>query len=246
VSAFSYTVSAVPYKKNAKKVNAGSKLKGASTMTVGINQKLPVNATAVPSKYGTAKGKKVIDTKIRLFVNSDTYIKHSGSNVIGKEVGSTDIYAISHNGNVKKVKVTTVDYAKPKAWINLSEAGIVENVIVDKGEALTSVASYFERYGDKGGWITLDDDGNLVSKNDIDISGIKDQILDLFSSTNLGVPRLYACKEGLAFDFVGSDLGGYHIEFSTQTDAPDDVYDRLNGDGIKIAPHWIAWCTVEV
>jgi hypothetical protein len=92
VSDFTYTISAVPYKKNASTVNAGSELKCASAMTIGIKQKLPVEVAVTPSKYGTASKKKVVDTKVRIVLGNESHIsKSDANNIIGKAVGTAGV-----------------------------------------------------------------------------------------------------------------------------------------------------------
>jgi hypothetical protein len=227
----------VPYKKNSKKVNAGSKLKGASTMTIGINQKLPVSVTVPPAKYGTAKGKKAIDSKIRLLPTSSSFVAQSGTDIIGKEVGTANVYAIAHNGNVKKVKVSVVDYAKPKSWMNLNRASAVANLIANQEANLTDIFAYFERHNDLSGHISLEDSGGIITENNINIIGIESQLLDLFGFSGMSSPSLYVCKDGVQLTFKT----GYTvcwIALALQTDLSENIYNDLNGEGLKIAPHW--------
>ncbi|MDR2486987.1 MAG: fibronectin type III domain-containing protein, partial [Clostridiales Family XIII bacterium] len=117
-SDFTYPVSAVPYKRDAKVVNAGATLKGAASMEIGLMQKQKVEVSAVPSAYGTAKERRVVDPSIRLLATNPVVSIESG-NVVGKSVGTTHVYALAHNGNVKRIHVEVVDYARPTTWENL-------------------------------------------------------------------------------------------------------------------------------
>jgi hypothetical protein len=228
----------VPYKKNAKKVNASGSLSGFSSMEIGINQKLPVNVYAVPSSYGTSKNKKVVDTKIRLLPNSATCIKQSGTDIIGQNVGSTNVYAIAHNGNVKKIKVTVVDYAKPTEWMNLGKIpNVVANVIFTQQDDLTDICSYFGKHNEKSGLIIEDDSPVPNVENSMNVSGIKETLNRFLSDCPLYIYIIYVFHTGVHIDFR-DEYGSYIIVYDAQNNISESEYNDIHDPGMKIAEHW--------
>jgi len=241
-SKFTYSISAIPYKKKSKIVNAGSNIKGNSTMEIGLKQVLKVNVTVVPAKYGTAKNKKVVDKKIRLLADPSSHVKLSGKDfIIGNKVGTVNIHALVHNGNVKKIKTSVVDYARPAQWINLSGIGNAGGIIADQSEDLISVFSYLAQCNEKRGKIYLDTSGTLINEGNIDLNGIEDTVARLLHDCPLQA-TLYASQAGVELELRGTDSIGPYLHiivFDIQKDMTKEELDSMPVDrAVEIAKHW--------
>jgi hypothetical protein len=243
-SAFSYAISAVPYRKDSKVVNADSAIGGSSTMEIGLKQVLKVNAMVKPSKFGTAK-KKVVDKKIRIIVDEQSLVKPSGANsIVGDKVGTTNIYALAHNGNVKKIAVNVVDYAKPTSWMNLDRIGEARDVIINQGDDLAVVFSYFEEHSDIEGVLYLDESGTLVNKSNLSVDGINDALIRLLSGSPFALTSIFVGSESIRLELRGwTDYGSYsyNIVFDMQDDPIESSMLYLDDTGLKVAKHWYVY-----
>jgi hypothetical protein len=242
---FTYKISAVPYKRNAKTVNAAKNLKGVSTIEIGLKQKLQIDAAVTPAKFGTAKLKKVVDTSIRLIVN-DVFVKKDKDNavtIIGNKVGTTNIYAVAHNGNIKKIKVKVVDYSRPKEWVDLDKVGdTLENILINQYDDLIDVFSYFAKNNKQEGNLTLDAEGLLVNENNLPLGEKKGVITKLLINLPSKLtPRLFVLNDAIGLYLEGVGGAGKYIAtivFDIQLDPTDAYIHQQAPNGSKIAKHW--------
>ena len=238
-SAFTYAVSAAPYKRRSNIVNAGTTFKGSTTMTIGLMQKLKLPVSVTPSKYGKSKKKTVIDKNVRVLLTNKTFIGQADSKtIIGKAVGKTNVYALAHNGNVEKITVNVVDYAKPTDWYwnNLNEMNKDELALfTNHSKELTDVVSWLAQHSSKEGRLLLDDDGNLINEEGIVLGEMESQIKSFLSCIEPTGLDITVSKRGIR---VGTwSYGRYDIIYNIQ----DDYNEPKNAgvyDGLKIAPHW--------
>jgi len=240
---FSYVVSAVPYKKSAKTVNAGTKMKGPTTMTIGLMQKLKLPATVTPAVYGTAKKKTVVDKNVRVFLTNQPFLGRTGANmIVGKQVGKANVYALAHNGNVKKISVNVVDYAKPKSWnwYNVNRIDeVVYSLFTTYYDDFTDVVSYLAQHSNVEGDISLDESGNIVNKSNIPLGGMETKIkkiLNLFPPENMTFSvNGTAVTADIVPDTNDARYWIYYIMQEGPVASPNDsIY-----QGLVIADHWV-------
>ncbi|MDR0519010.1 MAG: hypothetical protein LBG82_03030 [Clostridiales Family XIII bacterium] len=146
------------------------------------------------------------------------------------------LFACNPNANA-------VDYAKPAYWMNLDELnlgklGDVSDVFTSQEEDLTEVFAYFERHNEISGLIHLGDEGELVVENGIDVSGVESAIIQLLSNCQLKYPSIFVSKNVVQMDMNGILGSSYNIVFNIQMDLSQVEYEKLYGDGVKVAPHW--------
>jgi hypothetical protein len=241
-STFSYAISAVPYRKDSKIVNASSTLGGPSTMEIGLKQVLKMNAAVKPSKLSRAKKKAVIDSKVRTIVDEAALVKPYGSDsIVGDKVGTTNVYALAHNGNVKKIIVKVVDYAKPTSWMNLDRLGEAGDVITNQTDDLVAVFSYFSQHNDQDGTFYLGEDGKLVNENELAISEIEEVLIRLLSNSPLQWTNFHVRNDYLKLELRGYtpfSLYTYFIVFDIQNDPIESLMTHVDDSGIKVAKHW--------
>jgi hypothetical protein len=246
-SDFTYPISAVPYRRDAKIVNAGATLKGAASMEIGLMQKLKVDASAVPSAYSTAKDKKVVDPAIRLIVTNPLLAVEGGS-IVGKSVGTTHVYALAHNGNVKRIRVNVVDYARPVSWENLDQVGeVVADILLNCKEELADIASFLGMSDlDEQKTIELGASGELISEIVIPDENIVGAVKRILSYSGLSA-HIVANRNGTALMLRGSDGFAsffYLIGYEIQDDQTQEYIDQFGDRGTKIAPHWAVYYSV--
>jgi hypothetical protein len=246
---FTYKVSAVPYKRSAKTVNAAKNLKGVSTIEIGLKQKLQVDAAVTPAKFGTAKFKKVVDTSVRLIVN-DAFVKKDKDNaatIIGNKVGTTNIYAVAHNGNIKKIKVKVVDYSRPKEWIDLDKVdGEIANLFLNYNDELIEVFSYFAVNNEKEGILSLNLDGTILNKNALDLDGLTTSIGQLMEACSLDA-TIRVASTGIELILKGGDSFGsyrFQIIYNIQDDFSNTQLINYADTGTRVAPHWYVLYTL--
>ena len=260
-SSFTYAVSAVPYRKDAAKVNAGAELKGPKSMTIGLMQKLDIKAVATPAKYGTAKKKTVVDKNIRVVVTNAPFVRKSGSKAItGRRVGRTNVYALAHNGNLSKIAVNVVDYAKPKAWywrnidpINQDVRNLFTTNYDDFTDMVSWLAQHNQRLGilslDKSGDIVnigMDQSGNKTSEIGTDISGRAELVKRVLGCFPQGDMKIFVQKKAILIAISMNSGVSYSILYSIQNEIVERPDDSIYGDGLKIAPHWVLWMFAPV
>jgi len=239
---FSYVVSAVPYKKSAKVVNAGIRFNGDSTMTIGLMQKLKLPATVTPATYGTAKKKTVVDKNVRVVLTNQPFLGQTDSKtIVGKQVGKANVYALAHNGNMKKISVNVVDYAKPKSWdwdkIKYVDPD-VHNLFTTYHDDFTDIVSWLAQHNSIEGDIYMEKSGGIVNKSNISIIGIDDKIQRILNLFPPGDMKFRVKDIGVSTEIYLVPSGERHwIFYFIQEELIDNPDDDIYG-GIKIANHW--------
>jgi hypothetical protein len=203
-----YQVSALPYRKNDKVVNAGA-IKAVDTEgPIGqpfmeIASKFsdtprgPSYSPLIvePSAWGKAKTKTVVDARVRARILSgkdvvDLLMYKPGDYGVGikaKKLGEARVVVIAHNGNHRTVTVRVKDYAHPVFDLSVVKAGSLQEELLTGYAQL--IGDIVQRCLDVscGGTASLDDEtGDLVLRNafdgdmDAQLAALMEQLLDEF------------------------------------------------------------------
>ena len=147
-SKFSYTVSAKPYKRNAKQVNAGRLRFKEDVLDLSVHQCLTPTLKIKATRYAANSRAQIYDSTIRWFSSDETIARVDKNGAIttqGKE-GSCKIYARAHNGNVTWIKVYAEDYATNVKFRNVQAMlDDMQNLIYNYQKEIEQIAAYFEK-----------------------------------------------------------------------------------------------------
>ena len=147
-SKFSYTVSAKPYKKDAKQVNAGRLRFKEDVLDLSVHQCLTPTLKVKATRYAANSRAQIYDSTIRWFSSDETIARVDKNGAIttqGKE-GSCKIYARAHNGNVTRIKVYAEDYATNVKFRNVQAMlDDMQNLINNYQTEIEQIAAYFEK-----------------------------------------------------------------------------------------------------
>jgi hypothetical protein len=247
-SGFTYSISAKTYVKRAKKVNVG-KVTAKNKVTIGIAGKVKVKTSIKPAKYGNAKKKSVISKNIRFIsANPNIVVDGKEGTLRGKTPGTTNVYAVAHNGNLNKIRVTIKDYARPVSWWNLNEVSPdSRRILLEEKDDLASIASFFSTHPkSQDTVIYLNQNGSLYNKNNVTIAEIEDTIYRFLNNCQCDVV-ITVNKNSILFDFsLGTNPERPYIEtimFRYNKDISEEnaAAEYL----IKIAPQWF-WSSWRV
>ncbi len=195
-SKFSYAVSALPYQKNAKKVNAGFISFSEAYLDLSIYERKTISVKLKKSSYAKNKKAKVYDETIR-WSSTDKSIakvdKNGNITMQGKE-GECKICARAHNGNLTWIRVYATDFATDVKFTNISVmVDDMQDLITNYQTDLEKIASFFERNEyenpdkDQKMKFSLDDDrakvvAEVTSGNAIEYKEIEDSLLRVLQS----------------------------------------------------------------
>ena len=147
-SGFSYTVGAKPYKKNAKKVNAGMIYFKKYQYNMGLYETAAPEIVIEKSKYARNKKAVVVNTSLRWYSTDESIVTVDEKGVIHSQntIGQCQVYARAHNGNyTKKIDVNVSRYAYPAKFENLeSTQPVMEDFVNKYQEDMKAIAEYFE------------------------------------------------------------------------------------------------------
>ena len=147
-SKFSYTVSARPYKKDAKQVNAGRLRFKEDVLDLSVHQCLTPTLKIKATRYAANSRAQIYDSTIRWFSSDETIARVDKNGAIttqGKE-GSCKIYARAHNGNVTWIKVYAEEYATNVKFRNVQAMlDDMQNLINGYQTEIEQIAAYFEK-----------------------------------------------------------------------------------------------------
>ncbi len=153
-SGFSYTVGAKPYKKKAKKVNAGMIYSKKYQYNMGLYETAEPEIVIEKSKYSKNKKAVVVNTSLRWYSTDESIVTVDEKGVLHsqKTTGQCQVYARAHNGNyTKKIDVNVSRYAYPAKFENLENTQPVMEDFVNKyQEDMKAIAEYFEFQIKKG------------------------------------------------------------------------------------------------
>jgi hypothetical protein len=196
----------------------------------------------IPSTYGTAKKKTVVDKTVRVLLTDPSFVqKLDSTTMIGRQVGVTNVYALAHNGNVRKISVNVVDYAKPKSWMNLDilSRSRVLNLFTERYDDFTDIVSWLSQHNEIEGDLLLNEKGELLNERGISLGEMEPKVIGILSQFQPPLERMVigTYESGVRID-IKCDGGTYTIAFHLQIPYDES---KLNGiyTGLKLADHWM-------
>jgi len=195
-SKFSYEVSAIPYKKNAKLVNAGRIKPNRYNVKLGLYETETLSVKISPSKYAKNKKAKVADKTVRWY-STDTSIvtvDENGKVTPQGKAGECAVYARAHNGNYSgKIWIKVKDFASPKKFYDVEYMQEdMKKLVLEHEDDLKEIAAYFEknRANQKGTkqmanfWLndSRTDIESIIWEGVISVEEIKDTMLRVLDS----------------------------------------------------------------
>ena len=224
-SKFSYTVSARPYKKDAKQVNAGRLRFKEDVLDLSVHQCLTPTLKVKASRYASNSRAQIYDSTIRWFSSDVTIARVDKNGTIttqGKE-GSCKIYARAHNGNVTWIKVYAEDYATNVKFRNVQAMlDDMQNLINNYQTEIEQIAAYFEKNKaehpneNQEMTFTLNDERTKVieevtSGSKIEYKVIEDVMLRVLQSFS-GDMEIFVLNEVVCFRLNG--IGAQYVDLN--------------------------------
>lgn len=240
-SDFSYTVGARPYKKNAKKVNAGMIYSKKYEYKLGLYETATPEIVIEKSKYSKNKKAVVTDTTLRWYSTDESIAAVDEKGVIHSKntPGQCQVYARAHNGNyTKKIDVIVYRYAYPAQFEDLENTQpVMEDFVKTYPEDIKAIAEYFEIFEKKGnainGIFKISEDRTRIETNlsEEKYEPVKQNLWNILSDypgdLEIGVGR------GTSFDL---STYPYHIRLVYLV---EDYELDPDGAFFEIAPRWV-------
>ena len=147
-SPFSYEVTAIPYKKMAKKVNAGRVKVSRSRVSLSSYEGKKVSARVKPSSHAGNKKANVYDKTIRWSSTNPSVAKvdQKGNITAQGKTGTCKVYARAHNGDSDWLWVIVKAYARPKKFdgMDVMQEDMVK-LIQTHEKDLKDIADFFQK-----------------------------------------------------------------------------------------------------
>ena len=255
-SPFSYEVTAIPYKKMAKTVNAGRVKVSRSRVSLSSYESKKVNARIKPSRHAGNKKTNVYDKTIRWTSTNPSVAKvdQKGNITAQGKSGTCKVYARAHNGDSDWLWVKVKAYARPKKFdgMDVMQEDMVK-LIQQHGEDIKDIADYFERYeaehAKENRYIqfTLDPGRNYVvadeSRGKTDYKKIENKLFRVLDSFP-GIMEIQVAPGIIRF-ILNGNLGGQYVQLSflfedtsaEDSDNPNVVTEESN-EYFTPAPRW--------
>ncbi len=255
-SPFSYEVTAIPYKKMAKTVNAGRVKVSRSRVSLSSYESKKVNARIKPSRHAGNKKTNVYDKTIRWTSTNPSVAKvdQKGNITAQGKSGTCKVYARAHNGDSDWLWVKVKAYARPKKFdgMDVMQEDMVK-LIQQHGEDIKDIADYFERYeaehAKENRYIqfTLDPGRNYVvadeSRGKTDYKKIENKLFRVLDSFP-GIMEIQVAPGIIRF-ILNGNLGGQYVQLSflfEDTSAEDSDNPSIeieeSSDYFTPAPRW--------
>ena len=146
-SPFSYEVTAIPYKKMAKTVNAGRIKVSRSHVSLSSYEAKKVSAQIKPSRHARNNKAKVYDKTVRWSSTDPSIAKvdQKGNITAQGKTGTCKVYARAHNGDSDWLWVKVKAYARPKKFdgMDVMQEDMVK-LLQAHGEDLKDIADFFQ------------------------------------------------------------------------------------------------------
>ena len=207
---FSYEVSAIFYKKQAKKVNAGRIIPSCTYKKLNYYDTMKIKVRIKPSTHAGNKKAKVYDKKLRWYSSNKKIARVDDKGVVtptGKP-GVCQIYARAHNGNCTgDITVKVVNYARPNQFWDVEHTQEdIAKLLTNYPEELKDIAEYFERIHAKRkgkepiGSLHLNDERTaVVTKSELQFKEIQDVLFKVMDSFP-GEMMITITADGVKFD----------------------------------------------
>ena len=144
---YSYEVSAIPYNKKSKLVNAGEVQAKQYQIKLGLREAKQMEVTVKNSRFAKNKKAKLIDNSLRWYTTDPTVATVDGKGVVtarGK-AGNCQIYARAHNGNYTGlIQIEVCNFARPESFDVTYTQPDITMLLKDYKEDLSIIAEYFE------------------------------------------------------------------------------------------------------
>lgn len=254
-SEFSYEVSAIPYRKNAKRVNAGRINVDSDSVFLSSWESIQIKAKMKNSKYAKNKKARVYDTKLRWYSSDEKVAKvdAEGNITAQGKTGKCKVFACAHNGNYDWLWVKVKNYARPDEFDGMENMQQdMVNMIHEHGSDLKDIAEFFEKnkanHPDESQVINfgLDSGRNYVEaetiKGEVNYKGIETTMYRVMESFP-GVMRIYVKNRSIRFILKGESGGEYVELFFLFYDPSEEEVDvpglvKESRDRFKTAPRW--------
>lgn len=252
-SPFSYEVTAIPYKKMAKKVNAGRVKVNRYRISLSSYETKKVSVQVKPSRHAKNKKAKVYDKTIRWSSTNPSVAKvdQKGNITAQGKTGTCKVYARAHNGDSDWLWVKVKAYARPKKFddVDIMQEDMVK-MIRTHGEDLKDIADFFQKNVNMESkeiltvlQLSLDPGRNYVvaekNRYNTDYKKIEKKIYQVLDSFP-GYMEIQITNYDLHFILKG-DYGSY-VEliflFRDSSEIDDDIEFKESTWHFETAPRW--------
>ena len=240
---YSYTVSAIPYKKKSKTVNAGEVLAKQYQIKLGLREAKQMEVTVKNSRFAKNKKAKLIDNMLRWYTTDSTVatVDEKGVVTARGKVGNCQIYARAHNGNYTGlIQIEVCNFARPESFDVTYTQPDMTTLLKDYKEDLSVIAEYFEFCYSQGntqlGRVAMKSDRSdlEVFSSKMFIEPVRENIRKVLNDYP-GNMSIYSYSQGIEFDL--SD-GKYHLLVAfIYTDVSSDFEETANY--FWVAPRWM-------
>ena len=253
-SILSYEVSAIPYKKKAKKVNAGRvkiNIKQGYRVRLSVYESKKMTAKIKVSKFAGNKKAKIYDTAIRWCSSNEKVVKVDGEGNIKAQgkTGKCKIYARAHNGNCDWFWVEVINYARPEEFDGLKDMQMDMAILIQQhGSELRDIAEYFEKnkaihYNESQAMLfQLDSERKCVEgeiiNGEIETKGIEGKLY-LVMEAYPGVMQIYVTNFGVHFILEGNNSAYVELVFLFEGRNEKENGMKESNDLFQTAPRWI-------
>ena len=249
-SGFSYEVSAIPYKKNAKRVNAGRIKMNLYNVSLSSWESRQVRAKMRISKYAQNKKAEVYDTRLRWYSSDESVAKvdAEGNITAQGKTGKCKVYARAHNGNCDWLWVKVTNYARPDGFDGMEKMQQdMVKMIQQHGSDIKDIAEFFEKnkanHPNESQVILfrLDSGRNYVEaetvKGKVDYKGIE-QILYKTMESFPGMMDICVTSSGVHFVLEGESSSYVELIFLFQKKENKENGIKESNDYFETASRW--------
>lgn len=240
---YSYEVSAIPYNKKSKIVNAGEVQAKQYQIKLGLREEKQMEVTVKNSRFAKNKKAKLIDNTLRWYTTDPSVAIVSENGVVTAQgkTGNCQIYARAHNGNYTGlIRIEVCNFARPVAFDVTYTQPDMTTLLKDYKEDLSVIVEYFEFCYSQGntqlGRIAMKPDRSdlEVFSSKMQIEPVRENIRKVLNDYP-GNMSIYSYSQGIEFDL--SD-GKYHLLVAyIYMDVSSDFEETANY--FWVAPRWM-------
>lgn len=239
----SYEVSAIPYTKKSKTVNAGEIVAKSYQINLGLRETKQMEVTVKKSRFAKNKKAEVMDTALRWYTTDATVatVDRTGNVTACAKEGECQIYARAHNGNYTgMIRVKVTNYARPAGFDTSQAQPDIQKLLTDYSEDLCTIAEYFEQCCRQGnpqyGTVSLDSSRSAleVSSSNMAFDPIRKNIFRILDDYP-GIMEIDSHSKSVTFDLIDGVylLQLVYIYQDVPTEFEETQYKFF------VAPRWI-------